>query len=528
MEYSVILLILRIVYAVVLLGCVVALLKDDRPSSKTVAWLFVLAVPFIGIILWYFFGQNIRREWRIDRRQPKAPLSSDDVMKYIENNDTDISLRYSSLMHFFNASNESYALASEEMMVFKNGYEFFPALIRELSKAKSHIHLLTFIFEDDPLGRLVSDVLIDKARAGVEVRVIYDDVGCWKVPNAFFDRMKAAGVEVYPFLPVRFPKLTVKANYRNHRKIFVIDGRTGFIGGMNIALRYVRGNDNRGWRDTQLMMRGDIVFGMQKVFLSDWYFVSRVQLSGERYYPSEAQVSETSEDDAFVQTSAAPKSAPVSDGYKPVSDGYKPASEGFKPVSEGYKPAPDSYKIEMAAQIVSSSPVAEMAVVEQGYMKIILSARRYLYIETPYYIPPEDMIKALSTAVKSGVDVRVITPLTCDSKVVQWASFSYLRQAMESGVKVYMYKPSFLHSKVLVSDDEVVSCGSTNFDFRSMENNFEANAFVYGKDAAVFFKVMLEHDMRQSDEGSAVSKLANPGWWTRLRDSAIRIIAPLL
>jgi len=506
-----VLLIGRILYAAVLLGCVVALLLDDRPSSKTVAWLFVLAIPFIGIVLWYFLGQNIRREWRIDRRQPKTP-GSEDLLKYIESNDTDISLRYSSLMKFFEA-NDSTALTSEEIKIFKDGYAFFPALLRELSKARHHIHLLTFIFEDDPLGRLVADVLIDKAREGVEVRVIYDDVGCWRVPNAFFNRMKEAGIEVYPFLPVRFPKFTVKANYRNHRKICVIDGRTGFIGGMNIALRYVKGNDGRGWRDTHQLMRGEIVFGMQRIFLADWYFVSRVQLSGERYYP---KVSASSD----VEKSQTGKLSDTG-----VFDAVDMASQAEKSQTSD---SSDTFEIEMASQIVSSSPVDEMAVVEQGYMKIILSARKYLYIETPYYIPPEDMIKALSTAVKSGVDVRIITPIQCDSKMVQWASDSYLRQAMAAGIKVYLYKPSFLHSKVLLSDDEVVSCGSTNFDFRSMENNFEVNAFMYGKDAAVFFKVILEHDMRQSDEAPSISRLANPGFFVRVRDSFIRIFAPLL
>ena len=374
--------------------------------------------------------------------------------------------------------NQSMALPFKDNTVdiYTDGYGFFPALLAAIRNATSHIHIDIYIFADDALGRLVSDSLIDKARQGVEVRVIYDDVGCWNVSRHFFERMREEGIEVCPFLPVRFPSFTSKVNYRNHRKIIVVDGKVGFIGGMNIAQRYVKGVEDRPWRDTMTKITGSAVYSLQREFLVDWYFVDRTRLSDRKYYP------------------------PV------VSSDYD----------------------DCLIQIVTGGPVTPFPEIMQGYMRVIIAARRYIYIETPYFIPTEPVLFALKTAALGGIDVRIIVPERSDARFVEWAGRSYLRDMTASGVKVYLYESGFLHSKILVCDDSLATCGSTNVDSRSFENNFESNAFFYDETVARRFRRIFLEDLGRSVPLSEKPGRMNPGFFPRLWESLTRLLSPLL
>jgi len=325
------------------------------------------------------------------------------------------------------------------------------------------------------LGMLLSDALIDRARQGVEVKLIYDDVGCWNVSHSFFERMRDDGVEVVPFLPVRFPSFTSKVNYRNHRKLIVIDGRIGFVGGMNVALRYVKGTSSQAWRDTMLKVEGTGVYGIQRAFLIDWYFCDRTLISDRKYYPPAPQC------DAGV-----------------------------------------------LAQTVTSGPVAPYPEIMQGYVRIILSAKRYVYIETPYFLPTEPVLFALKTASIAGVDVRIIVPYRSDAKWVEWASRSYLREVVESGITVWLYQAGFLHSKLLVCDDSICSCGSTNVDIRSFENNFESNIFLYGEATASQLRDMFLADEQQSVRLQDKPERMHPKFMKRLWESMVRMMSPLM
>ena len=345
-----------------------------------------------------------------------------------------------------------------------------------IGQAQDHIHLDTYIIEDDPLGNLVADALIDKARQGVEVRLLYDDVGCWRVKDRFFNRMRAAGIQVYAFMPVRFPAFTGKVNYRNHRKLCVIDGKVGFIGGMNIALRYVKGTARQTWRDTHLCIRGGAVYAIQRAFLVDWYFVSRTLVTDRRYYPP---VDKTIDNNCLTQ-------------------------------------------------IVTSSPVSPWPDIMQGYVRVLLQAHRYVYMESPYFLPTEPVLFAMRTAALAGVDVRLIVPRHGDAKLVEWASRSYLMEVIEAGVKVYLYEPGFNHSKILVSDDNLSSCGSTNIDFRSFENNFEANAFFFNEGMALRLKKVFLTDQAQSTLVDDVSYFIKRPFLQRLLESLVRLLSPLL
>lgn len=468
--------ILLVIYLAITIGSIVAVLMDNKQPEKTMAWILVLCfMPIVGIIFYLFFGQNTRKEKVISERSMDL-LMKRSMLEFAEQENLHIPRRNRPLMKLFTNQNWALPFKDNEVSIFTDGYEFVSTLLYNIGQAQDHIHLDTYIIEDDPLGNLVADVLIDKARQGVEVRLLYDDVGCWRVKDRFFNRMKAAGIQVYAFMPVRFPAFTGKVNYRNHRKLCVIDGKVGFIGGMNIALRYVKGTARQTWRDTHLCIRGGAVYAIQRAFLVDWYFVSRTLVTDRRYYP----------------------------------------------------PVDKTINNNCLTQIVTSSPVSPWPDIMQGYVRVLLQAHRYVYMESPYFLPTEPVLFAMRTAALAGVDVRLIVPRHGDAKLVEWASRSYLMEVIEAGVKVYLYEPGFNHSKILVSDDNLSSCGSTNIDFRSFENNFEANAFFFNEGMALRLKKVFLTDQAQSTLVDDVSYFIKRPFLQRLLESLVRLLSPLL
>jgi cardiolipin synthase len=373
----------------------------------------------------------------------------------------------------FRNTNQALPFEGNEVEIFTDGYAKLQALIRELMQAKHHIHMEYYIFENDPVGRLVRDVLIDKARQGVEVRLIYDDVGCWHVPNRFFEEMIEAGIEVRAFLKVRFPVFTSKVNYRNHRKIVVIDGCLGFVGGMNIAVRYIRGFDWGIWRDTHVMIKGKAVHGLQTSFLLDWYFVDQTLLTSSKFFPALDSVGES------------------------------------------------------LVQIVTSEPTAEWKEIMQGLCLAINSAKKYFYIQTPYFLPTEPLLAALQTAALAGVDIRIMLPEHADATITHLASCSYLKDVLRAGVKVFFYQKGFLHSKLMVSDDALCTVGSTNMDFRSFEHNFEVNAFMYDEPTALRMKEIFLLDQRDCISVYLKNWEKRP-WRQKVKESVVRVLSPLL
>lgn len=468
--------ILLVIYLAITIGGIVAVLMDNKQPEKTMAWILVLCfMPIVGIIFYLFFGQNTRKEKVISERSMDL-LMKRSMLEFAEQENLHIPRRNRPLMKLFTNQNWALPFKDNEVSIFTDGYEFVSTLLYNIGQAQDHIHLDTYIIEDDPLGNLVADALIDKARQGVEVRLLYDDVGCWRVKDRFFNRMKAAGIQVYAFMPVRFPAFTGKVNYRNHRKLCVIDGKVGFIGGMNIALRYVKGTARQTWRDTHLCIRGGAVYAIQRAFLVDWYFVSRTLVTDRRYYPP---VDKTIDNNCLTQ-------------------------------------------------IVTSSPVSPWPDIMQGYVRVLLQAHRYVYMESPYFLPTEPVLFAMRTAALAGVDVRLIVPRHGDAKLVELASRSYLMEVIEAGVKVYLYEPGFNHSKILVSDDNLSSCGSTNIDFRSFENNFEANAFFFNEGMALRLKKVFLTDQAQSTLVDDVSYFIKRPFLQRLLESLVRLLSPLL
>lgn len=323
-------------------------------------------------------------------------------------------------------------------------------------------------------GRLLDD-LVQYVYSGENCRLILmDDVGCWNVKDKFFKEMSDAGIEVHAFLKVAFPVFTSKVNYRNHRKIVVIDGKVGFMGGMNIADRYTKGTSWGTWRDTHFKIIGKGVHGLQAAFLIDWYVVSKKLLNEKIYYPP----------------------LPV-------------------------------YSDDNIMQICTSGPVGQWRTLLQAAIFTVANAKKYVFIQTPYFLPTEGLNQALQIAALGGVDVRLMLPKRSDTRTANMATHSFIDEMVKAGVKVYFYKPGFLHSKLMVADDELTCIGSANMDFRSFEHNFEINAFVYQPSFAQQMRKVFLHDMH-SCERLVPSRWLKRPLKQRIAESFMRLFSPLL
>ena len=488
-----------LLYQMIVIVAIIHVVMDNRQPAKTMAWaLIIYFVPVAGILAYLFFGINTRKERFVSRRSLDQ-LTKRSMLEYAEQQNLQLPEQYQSLIKLF--ANQSFSLPfnNNKVELLTDGYQFFPRLLRDIASAQGHIHIDIYIFEDDALGHLLSDALIQKARQGIEVRIIYDDVGCWSVKNRFFENMREAGIEVEPFMPVRFPRFTSKANYRNHRKLIVIDGRVGYIGGMNIALRYVKGitvsksSPRIPWRDTMARIEGRGVYSLQRAFLIDWYFVDRTLLTNRKYYPNNGEL--------------------------------RTENGELRTESGELATAPHDAQL---VQTVTSMPLSPYPEIMQGYLQAIMAAKRYIYIETPYFLPPDGLLFALKTAAVAGVDVRLLVPRRSDARITQWASRSFLRDAIRAGIRVSLYEAGFLHSKLMVSDDAIATCGSTNVDFRSFEDNFEANTFFYDTDVASRMRDIFLADEAQSVQLPGLPKQLLSRFLVRLAESLVRLFSPLL
>lgn len=462
-----------ILYMVTILGLVLVIITENRNPLKTIPWVIVLLLaPGIGLLFYFFFGQDNRKQRIISRRTYKRIMKGPQKGK-LPQDACSVPEAYKPLASLLSYTNQAPLLYGSRITIYSNGKDKFTDLLKEIRTAKHHIHLQYYIFCDDETGTCVQKALIAKAKEGVEVRVLYDDVGCWNVKNKFFHEMKEAGIEVHAFLRVAFPVFTSKVNYRNHRKIVVIDGKIGFMGGMNIADRYDKGIEWGIWRDTHFKFEGKGVHGLQSAFLIDWYVVSKQLLTDRIYYP-------------------------------PV--------ETFT---------------DNIMQIATSGPVGQWRTLLQATIFAIANAKKYVFIQTPYFLPTEGLNQALQTAALGGVDVRLMLPKRSDTRSANMASHSFIDEMVKAGVKVYFYKPGFLHSKLVVTDDLLTCIGSANMDFRSFEHNFEINAFVYQTDFALQMKKIFLHDMHSCERLIPSRWLRRPRK-QRIAESFMRLFSPLL
>ncbi|SMO59458.1 cardiolipin synthase [Saccharicrinis carchari] len=469
-------------YAISILVIISIMILENRNPLKSLSWILVLLLlPMIGIALYIFFGQNLRKQKIINRKG----LENHDYLLSVASEQTkDLSQFYGLNNHLlaekerimqlqlFNSN--SVLTAGNKVQLLHNGRDKFNVMFEALRGAKKFIHLQYYIIEKDEIGKSLMELLVQKVREGVEVRVIVDDVGSWEFKDKDFKKLRAEGIEIYSFLTVRFPSFTSKLNYRNHRKIVIVDGLIGFLGGVNVADRYIHGSPVYGiWRDTHLKIEGDAVNTLQTIFSIDWYFVSQVELLDKKYYPAR----------------------------EPIGD--------------------------KLVQISSSGPDTDWPGIMMGFFKLITTAKKYVYITTPYFMPNDSISMALKTAAMAGVDVRIIIPGKSDAYLTRLSSLSYLKEMMLANVKIYFYQKGFMHSKVMVSDDMVSSVGSANMDFRSFEQNFEVTAFVYNTAFALELKEQFNQDFADSKR-LVLSEWKKRPLRQKAKESLARLFSPLL
>jgi cardiolipin synthase len=466
-----------------ILFAVLLVFFERRNPTTTWLWLMVLTfLPGIGFLLYLFIGQDMSKKRIFKLKEEEDRTFRDRVLRQgqkIREEEYNYSnpkfMEYEDIIKMHILTSEAYFSQDNQVELYFSGEEKFKALIESISKAKKYIYIEYYIMKSDAIGTKIIDKLTKKAKEGVEVKVLYDGMGGRKLARNCFDEFKASGGEVAVFFPPFAPFMTLRINYRNHRKICIIDGKEAFVGGFNIGDEYLGLSKKFGfWRDTHIKIKGTAVAGLQWRFFKDWRF-------------------------------AAHKGSAHCEVKLP-----KIRANG-----------------KAGIQIVSSGPDSKWASIKDGYFKMITNARKRIYIQTPYFIPDDSIFEALRVAGLSGLDVKVMIPCKPDHPFVYWAGLSYIGELLEAGVKFYTYENGFLHSKAFIMDDFVTSIGTANLDIRSFKLNFEVNAFIYDEEINKKMVEQFHLDLKHCKEITMedYEKRSNI---VKLKESVSRLLSPIL
>jgi len=460
------------IYVIVALSIVLSILLYGAKPSKSLAWLLaIFALPVGGIFLYLLLGRNrrkyklIQQEKDLFNKQPKPSLEHIDVFDG----------KYKKLITLNYENAQFPPTTGNELHILKDGKTTFETIFKALESVKQRIHIQYYIFEEGDLANRLLDLFEKKIAQGVVVRLIYDGIGSFSLSKKYLKKLIEIGVEVYSFLPFKFGRYFYSLNFRNHRKIIVVDGEIAFTGGINVSDKYLKGQVGLGkWHDMHLRLVGPAAAQLDQVFMTDWYLVSTKLL------------------EAIEQ----------------------PKSYTKQPVSNEL------------VQIVAGGPDDDFPALEQTYFTIINTAKNYIYITNPYIIPGQALVRALQTAALSGVDVRLLVSEKADNKVVSWSVHSYFEMFLKAGIKIYLFPDGFLHSKIMVSDDTVSSIGTANLDDRSFEQNYEVNAIMYHKQIAKQLKEDFLNDCLISNELIYDEFIKRP-WSKKLKEGVGRVLSPL-
>ncbi|HLT56054.1 MAG TPA: cardiolipin synthase [Bacillota bacterium] len=465
----------------IFLGMSIIFLERKNPTS-TWAWLMVLLfIPIAGFFIYLIFGRSINKRkifsWDKKSREEVRTTVEQQLRAirdgHFEFNKVEME-EFDDLIYLHLRNDDAIFTQNNHIDIFTDGKEKFARLIEDIKNAKNHIHLQYYILRHDELGQKIANLLVDKVKEGVEVRVLFDDLGSRMIKRKFVHRLLNAGVEIEAFFPSRITKINLEINYRNHRKLAIIDGKIGYIGGFNIGDEYLGKNKKFGyWRDTHLRIVGNAVQHMQTRFILDWNHASKKHIPFEKKY--------------------------------------------FETEAAG----------DVGVQIVSSGPDSSWQQIKNGYIKMIMSAKDYIYIQTPYFIPDDSLLDALRIAALSGVKVKLMIPNKPDHPFVYWATLSYCGDLLLAGAEVYVYQNGFLHAKTIVVDGKIASVGTANIDVRSFRLNFEVNAFIY--DATISRKLLhaFEEDIEKSTQ-MTVKLYQKRSIGIRFKESVSRLLSPVL
>ena len=469
---------INLIWSLTIISIVALLILENHNPTKTLSWIIVFFfLPVVGLILYFVFGKNIRKKKMYMRKEIEDYEKIKELVELEEDyhGDIEYSLSQNTVIRqvnkLFENNNKAFLTHRNEIEVYCDGVVTIDSMCNEIDKAKKSIHVQFFIIRSDDTGKLLRDHLVKKAREGVEVRVLYDAVGSWNISKDYLKSLQSEGIEVAAFSPVKFPIATSKLNYRNHRKIVVVDGKVGFVGGLNISDKYR--HRPIYWRDTHMLIRGDAVHSLQAIFANDWLFCTGKDLFKKEYFP-----------DIEVK-----KLNPI--------------------------------------QIISSGPDSNWDTIMQGYFAMISLAEEYIHITTPYLVLNESLLTAIKVSALSGVEVKIIVPGTPDHNLVYWASRSYYKELLQSGVRLFEYQKGFVHSKIISVDGVATSIGSANMDIRSFIHNFEVNAFIYGNELTEKMNQVFLEDLENSRE-LTMEDIAKKKVLERMRDSTARLFSPIL
>lgn len=477
----------EIAYALLVVIVILKVLYDTRSTTKALAYiLFVVFVPFVGMIFYFSVGINYRKRKLYSKKIVEdGPLRNsirERMIAYSESiSDSGlVANRYQKLSEYLRHGGSSPLTANNEVKLLINGEEKFPELLKALENAKSHIHIEYYIYEDDITGNQVADLLIKKAKEGVEVRFLYDDFGSHGLRRPFIRRLEDAGVQTAPFYKILWYTFANRINYRNHRKIIIIDGTIGFVGGINMSDRYrndLKKENHLYWRDTHLMIKGMAAVYLQYLFMCDWNFCSPTRLEFNNiYFPDHTQ------------------NVPIEDDV---------------------------------VQFAASGPDSAQPVIFYSLLEAIGSAKKNIYITSPYFIPGESLMDSLIIAIQSGLNVKILIPGISDSKMVNAAARAHYTELIQYGAKIYQYKKGFVHAKTIVIDDNLAIVGSANMDYRSFDLNFEVNAMVYSKTIAKQLADVFHDDIKDAEMIDVVTWLNRPKY-VLLWERAVRLLSPFL
>lgn len=466
----------------VILALVIIFIERKNPA-KTLAWILVLFfLPIVGAVVYLVFAQNISRRkiYKLDDKDRK--IIRDSLEDQIEEMNSgklefsnDVANVWRQMIKLNLVYGEAYLTQNNSIDMFSDGKDFFRSLMKDIKAAKYSIDIEFYIIKPDFIGQRLLKLLTDKAKEGVQVRLLIDALGSRRISDRKLKDFIDAGGKVEYFFKPKFKYLNFDLNYRNHRKIVVIDNKYGYIGGFNIAKEYLGFKKKFGyWRDTHLRIVGNSVQDLKAIFLMDW--------SVER-------------------------------GEKPDFDEIDFYSENTKS--------------DIAVQIVMSGPDSVKEQIKRSMMRMITLAGEKIYLQTPYFVPDRAMLESLKMAAQSGVDVKIMIPCMPDHPFVYWANYSYCGELIKSGARVFRYENGFLHAKTLVVDGEVSTVGSANFDVRSFRLNFEANAFVYDKEFATKMEKTFENDMKLSTEVT-LEDYESRGLWIKIKEAVSVLLSDIL
>ncbi len=461
---------LFVLYIIIALIIVVSLLINGVRPSKTLAWLLaIFTIPVGGILLYLMIGRNRRKNKLL--RLPKELLNPSFEIFEAPN----LPEKHKKLSKLIFKTSGFPVTSGNTLLYLKDGKTTFEAIFIALENATEFIHFQYYIFEEGELADRLLGLFDRKIQDGVKIRVIYDGIGSFSLSRSYLKKLKFSGVEVFSFLPFKFGRFLSSLNYRNHRKIIVIDGTVAFSGGINVSDKYLKEDPVLGkWHDMHLQIEGPAVTSLNHIFLIDWQLVGG------------------------------------------------PKIKILKEV-EGKS----SGKGKSTVQIVSSGPDKDFPAIEQVYFSIINQAQNYLYITNPYIIPGYAIMTALETAALSGIDVRLMVSEKNDSNLVNWSVRSYFEPLLKAGVQIHLFHDGFLHSKIMISDDAIISIGTANIDIRSFEQNYEVNTIVYDTDFVKELKEDFLIDCENSHELTYATHKKRP-WLDKLKEGIAKIFSPIL